>query len=159
MDLTVAGIAILLIILAVFLRYKVNPGLLGIALVQVTGLGVTLAQLVTHWTTLETSLGAVARIKSFSEDTPSELLLGEDEVPDVNWPARGHFTFEGVSASYGYDYSYSMSSIRVLTVLWQVRLHASAQQYQLLCLTWPKNRNMWQKWQVRFFFPVEIVAH
>lgn len=103
LDLTVAGIAILLIILAVFLRDKINPGLLGIALVQVTNLGLTLAQLIMHWTTLETSLGAVARIKSFSEDTPSELLLGEEGTPEKQWPAQGHLTFEGVSASYGYD--------------------------------------------------------
>ncbi|PVH72311.1 P-loop containing nucleoside triphosphate hydrolase protein [Cadophora sp. DSE1049] len=101
LDLIVAGIAILLIILAVFLRHNISPGLLGIALVQVTSLGQTLANLIMQWTTLETSLGAVARIKSFSEDTPSELLAGENEVPDAQWPARGHLTFEGVSASYG----------------------------------------------------------
>lgn len=107
LDLTVAGIAILLIILAVFLRDKISPGLLGIALVQVTNLGLTLTNLIMHWTTLETSLGAVARIKSFSEDTPSELMVGEDATPDAQWPARGHLTFEGVSASYGYGHQSS----------------------------------------------------
>ncbi|KAH7388905.1 ABC transporter [Cadophora sp. MPI-SDFR-AT-0126] len=101
LDLIVAGIAILLILLAVFLRHNISPGLLGIALVQVTSLGQTLANLIMQWTTLETSLGAVARIKSFSEDTPSELLAGENEMPDAQWPAQGHLTFEGVSASYG----------------------------------------------------------
>ncbi|KAK0130214.1 hypothetical protein ONS96_014922 [Cadophora gregata f. sp. sojae] len=101
LDLIVAGVAILLVILAVFLRHKISPGLLGIALVQVTSLGQTLAALIMQWTTLETSLGAVARIKSFSEDTPSELLEGEDGAPDSQWPAQGHLIFEGVSASYG----------------------------------------------------------
>lgn len=130
MDLTVAGIAILLIILAVFLRDKINPGLLGIALVQVTNLGLTLAQLITHWTTLETSLGAVARIKSFSEDTPSELRLGEDETPDAKWPARGHLTLAGVSASYGYGHLFFTLHIVVLTVVLQVRFRSSAQRNQ-----------------------------
>ncbi|KAH7310266.1 ABC transporter [Rhexocercosporidium sp. MPI-PUGE-AT-0058] len=113
LDLTVAGIAILLIILAVFLRDKINPGLLGIALVQVTNLGLTLAALIMHWTTLETSLGAVARIKSFSEDTPSELLLGEVGTPETQWPARGHLTFEGVSASYGPDSAPVLNNINM----------------------------------------------
>ncbi|KAG4434582.1 hypothetical protein IFR05_009938 [Cadophora sp. M221] len=113
LDLTVAGIAILLIILAVFLRDRINPGLLGIALVQVTNLGMTLAQLIMHWTTLETSLGAVARIKSFSEDTPSELLMGEDGTPEKQWPARGHLTFEGVSASYGPDSAPVLNNINI----------------------------------------------
>ncbi|KAL2059858.1 hypothetical protein VTL71DRAFT_10013 [Oculimacula yallundae] len=101
LDLIVAGIAILLITLAVFLRDKINPSLLGIALVQVTSLGLTLAGLIMFWTTLETSLGAVARIKSFSEDTASELLPRENVTPDTQWPSKGQLTFEGVSASYG----------------------------------------------------------
>ncbi len=102
LDLTVAGLAILLITLAVFLRSKVSAGLLGVAFVQVTNLGMTLAHLITFWTSLETSLGAVARIKSFSEDTPNELISREDADPGAAWPSLGHLTFEGVSASYGY---------------------------------------------------------
>lgn len=129
LDLTVAGLAILLIILTVFLRDRINPSLLGIALVQVTNLGMNLAQLIMHWTTLETSLGAVARIKSFSEDTPSEVLLGEDEMPDAKWPAQGRLTFEGVSASYGYDcLDFTLGIVR-LTVALQVQLRSSAQQH------------------------------
>lgn len=102
LDLIVAGMAILLVALAVCLRGNTSAGILGIALVNITGLGYTLADLITQWTTLETSLGAIARIKSFSTNTPSELLEGEDVTPDAEWPAHGALTFENVSASYGY---------------------------------------------------------
>ncbi|CZT49492.1 related to multidrug resistance-associated protein [Rhynchosporium secalis] len=113
LDLIVAGIAILLITLAVFLRDKISPSLLGIALVQITSLGLTLSALIMYWTTLETSMGAVARIKSFSEDTASELLPGENITPDTNWPARGHLTFRSVSASYGSESGPVLNNISI----------------------------------------------
>jgi len=92
--------AILLITLAVVLRSKLNAGLLGIALVNMMRLGQSLASLISSWTSLETSLGAIARIKDFSEETPCEILEGEDVIPSLEWPAQGSFKFEGVTASY-----------------------------------------------------------
>ncbi|OIW30336.1 multidrug resistance-like protein [Coniochaeta ligniaria NRRL 30616] len=63
----------------------------------------TLKLLIQFWTSLETSLGAVARIKNFSEETPDERLPGESQLPPDNWPARGHVEISGVSVSYGDD--------------------------------------------------------
>ncbi|KAK5633576.1 hypothetical protein RRF57_009290 [Xylaria bambusicola] len=70
-------VLVLLVGLAVALRSKVNPGFLGIALVQLTSLSHALTSLVQFWTLLETSLGAIARIKDFSENTPSETAAEE----------------------------------------------------------------------------------
>jgi ATP-binding cassette subfamily C (CFTR/MRP) protein 1 len=94
--------AILLVTLAVILRNRINAGLLGIALVNMMNLSQNLAALITNWTSLETSLGAIARIKEFSENTPCENLNGESIEPSVEWPADGTLIFESVSASYRY---------------------------------------------------------
>ncbi|GAW18308.1 hypothetical protein ANO14919_077830 [Xylariales sp. No.14919] len=103
LDLVVAGLAVLLVGLAVALRSKINPGFLGIALVQLTSLSHALTSLVQFWTLLETSLGAIARIKDFSETTPAEASTEESTEPPPNWPNQGALTFESVSASYEND--------------------------------------------------------
>ncbi|TRX89453.1 hypothetical protein FHL15_009622 [Xylaria flabelliformis] len=103
LDLVVAGLAIILVGLAVALRSKINPGLLGIALVQLTSLSHALTALVQFWTLLETSLGAIARIKDFSETTPREALAEELSDAPSTWPNHGAVTFESVSARYEED--------------------------------------------------------
>ncbi|KAI0906085.1 P-loop containing nucleoside triphosphate hydrolase protein [Ustulina deusta] len=100
LDLVVAGLAVLLVGLAVALRSKINPGFLGIALVQLTSLSHALTSLVQFWTLLETSLGAISRIKDFSETTPSEATAEESGESPSNWPHHGALTFDSVSASY-----------------------------------------------------------
>ncbi|KAK5132282.1 hypothetical protein LTR08_009270 [Meristemomyces frigidus] len=55
------------------------------------------------WTTLETSLGAVARCKNFEASTPSEDQPGEDEEPPQLWPQSGAITFHDITASYTGD--------------------------------------------------------
>ncbi|KAM3516934.1 hypothetical protein NHJ13051_009446 [Beauveria bassiana] len=56
--------------------------------------------LIRSWTNLETTLGAVARIKDFCADTPIEKdTLRGSELPK-NWPINGLIDFNGVSASY-----------------------------------------------------------
>ncbi|TGJ88504.1 hypothetical protein E0Z10_g256 [Xylaria hypoxylon] len=103
LDLVVAGLAVLLVGLAVALRSKINPGFLGIALVQLTSLSHALTSLVQFWTLLETSLGAISRIKDFSETTPAEAIAEESSEPPSNWPNQGALTFDSVSASYEDD--------------------------------------------------------
>ncbi|ORY71658.1 multidrug resistance-related protein [Pseudomassariella vexata] len=100
LDLVVAGLAVLLVGMAVALRSQLVAGFLGLALVNMMNLSHSLTYLVQHWTNLETSLGAIARIKDFSDKTPAEESLEDSEDPGANWPTRGALRFEGVSASY-----------------------------------------------------------
>ena len=100
MDLLVAGLTTLIVGIAVALRSRVDPGLLGLSLIVMTNLGHTIADFVQYWTQLETSLGAIARIKSFEENTPSELLPTEKTEPGDAWPLQGALTFNQVSLSY-----------------------------------------------------------
>ncbi|KAF6824602.1 Multidrug resistance-associated protein 1-like protein 5 [Colletotrichum musicola] len=99
LNLTVAGLAVLLVSSAVALRGSIDPGLLGVALVGVIGFGKLLTMLLTYWASLETSLGAVARIREFRAETPAEPEGGDAELPS-GWPSEGKIRISGVSASY-----------------------------------------------------------
>lgn len=100
LDLLTAGLATLLMGLAVALRHSIDPGLLGVALVSVTSIGSILAELIKNWANLETSLGAVTRIRNYVDNTPAEA---DGEAPadlPADWPAAGQVVFDHVSASY-----------------------------------------------------------
>lgn len=103
LNLVTAALAVLIVGLAVRLRDSVSVGLTAVSLIQLITLAENLKILIQFWTSLETSIGAVARIKNFSEDTPDERLPGEDQEPPRDWPARGHIEIRDLSASYGED--------------------------------------------------------
>ncbi|KAF5247273.1 hypothetical protein FANTH_6530 [Fusarium anthophilum] len=98
LDLFVAGMAILLVTIALRIPGTTSEGAIGLAMVNLLGLNLTLTTVIDQWTTLETSLGAIARLKSFIQDTPNENKHGETGVPD-NWTG-GRIVFDGVIASY-----------------------------------------------------------
>ncbi|KAE9580373.1 ABC transporter atnG [Colletotrichum fructicola] len=98
LNLVVAALAVLLVSLAVALRESVDAGLLGVALVSVMGFGYLLMLLLKYWADLETSLGAVARIREFQMETPAEVD-GDAEVESV-WPDRGLVRIRDVAAAY-----------------------------------------------------------
>jgi ATP-binding cassette subfamily C (CFTR/MRP) protein 1 len=105
LDLLIAALAVLVISLAIGLKGTTTGGQIGIALNVVLGFNSVLLRLVETWTDLETSLGAIARLKNFEIDTISEDQLRESSEPDEKWPQYGGVEFRNVSASYGYDRS------------------------------------------------------
>nr|RBQ92112.1 hypothetical protein FVER53263_07622 [Fusarium verticillioides] len=98
LDLFVAGMAILLVTIALRIPGTTSEGAIGLAMVNLLGLNMTLTTVIDQWTTLETSLGAIARLKSFISNTPNENKQGEVDTPE-NWP-RGRIMFDRVTASY-----------------------------------------------------------
>ncbi|KAL6878945.1 P-loop containing nucleoside triphosphate hydrolase protein [Trichoderma novae-zelandiae] len=100
LDLVVAALTVLLVVFAVVLRGKLNPSLLGVALVNMMNLGLNLKGIILAWSQLETSLGAVTRIKRFEETTPSELLPEENYTPPEEWPCQGSIDFVNLSVQY-----------------------------------------------------------
>ena len=50
---------------------------------------------------METSLGAIVRVKDFETNTPSENLPGEDGVPPEKWPSSGAVELRNITAQYG----------------------------------------------------------
>lgn len=96
--LIVTGIAVLLISLSTQLR--TNAGMTGASLVTLLNFSSTVSNLIRSYTSLETSLGAVARLRSFSETVKPEDQPGEDMMPPENWPREARIDIRDVSASY-----------------------------------------------------------
>ena len=102
LSLIVGTLAVILVGTAVALRESFSSGSVGVALVQIVGFGEVLSRLITSWTGLESSIGAVARVKRFIEETGAERT--GDSVAET-WPHTGEIRFEQVVASYKYVYA------------------------------------------------------
>ncbi|KAJ6031645.1 multidrug resistance-associated protein [Penicillium herquei] len=104
LDLIAGAMAVILITITVLLRDKFSGGSVGVALYMIMTFNQSLTQLISTWISLETSIGAVFRVKTFMEDTPSEFQA----VPDTNslgtplLPfSKGAVEFQNLTASYG----------------------------------------------------------
>lgn len=102
LDLLVAGIAVLVVALATTLRGRGSTGFLGVALFNIVSFSGSLQQLISEWTSLETAIGAVSRIRTFAQHTRLEDLNGETGSMPDDWPRKGNILFNKVSASYEY---------------------------------------------------------
>ncbi|TVY93597.1 ABC transporter [Lachnellula willkommii] len=100
LDLLTAVIATSVVAIAVAFRSRISGGQVGIALNIMLVANSTLLKLVENWTTLEISLGAIARLKMLESMTPSE----GDEIgnldPSDDWPSRGQVEFKNITTSY-----------------------------------------------------------
>ncbi|KAI1340793.1 ATPase-like protein [Xylariaceae sp. FL0016] len=99
LQIVVALLAVSVVALATQLRG--NTALTGASLVTLMTFGDVLNYIIRWWTQLETSIGAVSRLKNFSEKVEPESVKGEDVVPAPTWPLEGFIRVAGVSASYG----------------------------------------------------------
>ncbi|OAA35102.1 ABC transporter, transmembrane domain, type 1 [Beauveria brongniartii RCEF 3172] len=100
LDFTATTSAIILTYLSLFFPGTTSDNAVGLALLTLVTFSFNGSFLIRSWTNLETTLGAVARIKDFCADTPIEKdTLRGSELPE-NWPTTGLIDFNGVSASY-----------------------------------------------------------
>ncbi|KAM0463152.1 hypothetical protein ACHAPV_003278 [Trichoderma viride] len=110
-------LAVILIVLTTTLREKIGPGFAGVALSNILAFSATMEATINSWVQLEISLGAIARIRSFSMQTKSEddealdalAAEGRNEQlmePNLNaldstfWPSKGRIEIEALCASY-----------------------------------------------------------
>jgi ATP-binding cassette subfamily C (CFTR/MRP) protein 1 len=100
LDLLVAVLGVTLIALALRVPNQSNPGSLGVALTSVLAFNASLQGLITTWTEAETSLGSVARTKSFEEETPVETDADNASDPGPDWP-QGNVEVSHVKVVYG----------------------------------------------------------
>ncbi|KAG6354150.1 hypothetical protein INS49_004754 [Diaporthe citri] len=98
LDLVVMVMAAVLTTLAV--RLHSNSGFAGASLVSLMSFGENLSGIVIFYTQLETSIGAIARLKTFSDDVKPEDRGEEDIIPPEQWPLTGEVELRGVSAAY-----------------------------------------------------------
>jgi ABC-type bacteriocin/lantibiotic exporter with double-glycine peptidase domain len=99
LDTIVAGIAVVLVTLTLFVEGSTTTTFLGAGLTGIVNFAMNMNMLIQNWTMLETAIQSIWRIKVFSEDTPSEETFAPS-IPLSDWPAAGHITFQNVYASY-----------------------------------------------------------
>ncbi|KAF3067612.1 Multidrug resistance-associated protein 1 [Trichoderma lentiforme] len=93
LNVVVMLLAIALTTLAV--RLHSNSAFAGAALYSLLSFGENLAGIVLFWTSLETSLGAIARLKTFNDTVKPEDRDGESIIPPEDWPQRGVVELKG----------------------------------------------------------------
>ncbi|KAF0323666.1 ABC transporter [Colletotrichum asianum] len=112
LDLVVGALALIVVAMATSLTDKFTPGAVGVAMVLVLGFNSDLAVTIKNWTALETSIGAVSRIREFANETPSEEReLGSNGAPPAGWPLKGAIKFENVTARYTADAAATLKSL------------------------------------------------
>lgn len=102
LNLVVAGLATTVVSIALNLD-GLNTGYFGLALTGIMDIGFYFEVLVTSWTSLETSLGAIARMNVFVDSLP-EHTEGQN-IPSPSWPENGQLTTSNMTASYSKDSS------------------------------------------------------
>ncbi|KAF3102920.1 hypothetical protein TWF706_005048 [Orbilia oligospora] len=101
LDLMTAALAVLVVGIAVATRETVSVGFTGVALTQIMGFTEYMKMFVLFWTQMETSLGAISRIRGFSEETPSEGTPEEENgVVPAGWPMAGEIEIQDATAGY-----------------------------------------------------------
>ncbi|KAL2876598.1 hypothetical protein SGCOL_008176 [Colletotrichum sp. CLE4] len=100
LNLLVAALAVILVSTVVTWHDKFSASSVGVSLVMVIGFSEVLARLIQSWTKLESSVGAVARVRRFLLETEIETSVGKASMPS-EWPSSGALSFSNVSASYG----------------------------------------------------------
>ncbi|KAE8345516.1 hypothetical protein BDV24DRAFT_178254 [Aspergillus arachidicola] len=101
LDLVIAFVAVGLVALAVASRGTETSTAVGLSLNMIILANTTLLRLVESWTSLEVSLGAIARLRSVVTETPREESTGEQKLsPPANWPVSGSIVVHGLEASY-----------------------------------------------------------
>lgn len=99
LELMVAGLTVFLVWCSLSVP-GFSSGLLGVALFNVIYFSETLEDLVISWTDLEASIGAIARVKRFLEDTEIEDDANCTTILPHSWPSVGTVEFESLSAAY-----------------------------------------------------------
>ncbi|RAH69778.1 putative ABC multidrug transporter [Aspergillus aculeatinus CBS 121060] len=101
LDILVTILAVILVATVVFLRERFDPGEVGVALVIVMTFNQTLMLLVKYWTQMETSIGAVSRVKAYAATTEAEERHPEllPALPPL-WPHAGAIQLRDVVASH-----------------------------------------------------------
>lgn len=102
MDLTSTVASLVLVTVSLKLPQSTSSAAVGLSMLSLIGFSSTATGYIRVWTSFETSLGAIRRVRSFVFDTPQEQdTVSETPVPD-NWPTEGNISFSAVSATYTY---------------------------------------------------------
>ncbi|KAL3425921.1 ABC multidrug transporter, partial [Phlyctema vagabunda] len=104
LDILVALLAVFFVGITVSLKGQTTAGAVGLALLNILSLNSTLAFTIETWTELETSLGAIARLRAIESTTESEEIEQSEVImPTAEWPQEGKIVFESMTVAYAKD--------------------------------------------------------
>lgn len=86
LQLTTAGVGVVLVSLALLVPASSDGSSLGLALTSILAFGASLQHVIEGWTGAETTLAGVTRTRDFVRDTPREDISPEHIEPPSGWP-------------------------------------------------------------------------
>lgn len=103
LDTIVGALCVTLVSIVLTWRSKFSAGSVGVSLVMVVGFNEVLARVIVSWTNMESSIGAVARVRRFVAETELENDGFRSVESLGQWPKSGSLEFANVVASYRYN--------------------------------------------------------
>ncbi|KAM0552701.1 hypothetical protein ACHAPJ_007798 [Fusarium lateritium] len=102
LDIVVAILAIALVGMVLTWPQLFDAGSVGVSLIMLISFSNLLTRLLKAWTSMESSIGAVSRVKRFVADTESENNpeIGRGTDLPEGWPLNGKLSLENVFASH-----------------------------------------------------------
>lgn len=101
LDILTVIITAVLVTVALLATQTTSTAGLGLSLYSMVNFTELSKEMVQAWTALETSLGAVMRLRDFEISTPSERDSADMQDAPEAWPTKGCIEFQKVSATYG----------------------------------------------------------
>lgn len=100
LDMLMTVIAAVLVAIVVTWKDKFSTGNVGVSLVVVMTFSSVLMRMIKAWTMMESSVGAVARVKRFVADTDSEEKSSYKAEVAQDWPTQGDVEFKSLVAAH-----------------------------------------------------------
>ncbi|KAK6385471.1 hypothetical protein LTS17_001039 [Exophiala oligosperma] len=111
LDFVVTALVTTLMIVVVATRDSIDPAMVGVGLLSAVGLSQSLTNVIRTWTMMETSIGAIGRIREYTKSTPSEHKAIECDDPRPSWPENGAVAFKDFGASYSVESDLVLNNI------------------------------------------------
>lgn len=102
MDLLATAVAVVLTIFIQYIRGSASQNATGLAYLNLIVLGSSFDRTIQTWTRMETSMGALSRLREFLNRTPTEAKPTAMDLPQ-DWPSSGQVQVRGLYARYKAD--------------------------------------------------------
>lgn len=99
LDTIVAAMAVVVVAIIVIWPDKFDTGSVGVSLVMIIGFSTTLMRVIRSWTAMESSIGAISRIRQYTHDTAPDNRQNLN-MADPDWVQNGSIVIENLRACY-----------------------------------------------------------
>ena len=99
LDMIVTIIAAVLLTVVTVWKHKFTAGDVGVSLVSIMTFNSVLMRMIKTWTMMESSIGAVARVKRYVAETESEEKSDREMRVTKDWPSQGNVELKDLKAA------------------------------------------------------------